>query len=216
MNPRNTFYRDSRALSFFLSRIRSSVSAPSLSLSAFTSFLSFLLFSLFVKEETERERKRRTLTLYDDSVSQSSRELAGILSRGTTNEEEASVENRKRNGPRADDIFSLDGWDTSSRVYTRESSMPRREETAGVGRYTHKRRNAILIIGCDYLCRVTPSHREASVYSSSSVLVLWPNVSTPARAKPANHFPLFSSLIFSLFPSRDRETFRVFRSSDFR
>lgn len=49
---------------------------------------------------------------------------------------------------------------TRARVSTRVSSMPRREETAGVGPYTHKRRNAILIIGSDYLCRVARQHRS--------------------------------------------------------
>ena len=200
MNPRNTFYRDSRALS------------PSLSLSLL--LLSFFLSFIRERRNQKREREReRTLTLYDDSVSQSSRGLAGILSRGTTNERQASVETRKRNGPRADDIFSLDGWDTGSRVYTRESSMPRREETAGVGRYTHKRRNAILIIGCDYLCRVTPSHREAGVYSSSSS-VLVPYART-FRHPRAQNLPTSSSLLFSFSIARfigdlDQVTFNLF------
>lgn len=48
---------------------------------------------------------------------------------------------------------------TRARVSTRASSMPRREETAGVGPYTHKRRNAILIIGSDYLRPTRLAHQ---------------------------------------------------------
>lgn len=73
-----------------------------------------------------------------------------VPSRGTT----------KRRENRGEAIYIFP-WmaRTRARVSTRASSMPRREETAGVGPYTHKRRNAILIIGSDYLRPTRLAHR---------------------------------------------------------
>lgn len=171
MNPRNTFYRDSRALAYGTrrSRFASPLLLFSPSVSSSSSFLPSSpplppLFFLFVaKERTEREDPYPLRY----SVSQSSRGFAGILSRETTNE--ASVEDRGGMG-RGRTIYFPWMARTRPRVSTRVSSMPRREETAGVGPYTHKRRNAILIIGCDYLCRVTPSHQDS--HSRYLLLVL--------------------------------------------
>lgn len=59
-------------------------------------------------------------------------------------------------------IYFPSAVSTWSRVSTRVSWMSRCEETAGVGLYTHKRRNAVLIIGRDYLCRVAMRRGAAS------------------------------------------------------
>lgn len=118
MNPRNTFYRDSGALAYgtvgfgFSLLLSSSLFPPFF-------FLSFLFFSWSI-----RRTKRGPFAHYDIQCAEV-RENRWNSTRPNGVEKEES----KRNGPRADDIFSLGGSDTASRVYTRELDVTLRGDS---------------------------------------------------------------------------------------
>lgn len=140
MNPRNTFYRDSRALAYGTRRSRFASPllhfSPSVSSSSFflslppplpPSFIVPFLFCSFLKKEPrERERREDPLPVTIFGVPEFARIRWRSMPR---NDERSECRGSRRNGPRADDIFSLDGSDTASRVYTRELDATSRRDS---------------------------------------------------------------------------------------
>lgn len=131
MNPRNTFYRDSRALAYGTrrSRFASPLLLFSPSVSSSSSFLPSSpphspFFCSLLKKEPREKRGPLPVTIF--GVPEFARIRWHSIPR---NDERSECRGSRRNGPRADDIFSLDGSDTASRVYTRELDATSRRDS---------------------------------------------------------------------------------------
>lgn len=81
-------------------------------------------FCSFLKKEPREKRGPLPVTIFDVP------EFATIRWHSIPrNDERSECRGSRRNGPRADDIFSLDGSDTASRVYTRELDATSRRDS---------------------------------------------------------------------------------------
>lgn len=81
-------------------------------------------FCSFLKKEPREKRGPLPVTIFDVP------EFATIRWHSIPrNDERSERRGSRRNGPRADDIFSLDGSDTASRVYTRELDATSRRDS---------------------------------------------------------------------------------------
>lgn len=83
-----------------------------------------LFFCSLLKKEPREKRGPLPVTIF--GVPEFARIRRHSIPR---NDERSECRGSRRNGPRADDIFSLDGSDTASRVYTRELDATSRRDS---------------------------------------------------------------------------------------